>query len=91
MQHCWMCRQDFADDVRMVVPPREASHICVACSETPRGRQMMARESTIADGYYPGSHVRGDRQRQALRKALGLPKLRYRDDPTVNGMKPKPS
>lgn len=83
MLHCWLCRNDFPDETRMVTPPRESSHICVACSESPLGRRLMAREGQRYDGYYPGSFVKGDRHRQAMRKALRLPRLKYRDESVV--------
>lgn len=83
MPHCCMCGHDFPDETRMVVPPRESSAICVPCSESPMGRRLMARDDQRYDGYRPGSFVKGDRLRQALRRWTRQPRLKYRDEPVT--------
>lgn len=66
MQYCWMCHNEFPDDVRMVVPPGESSHICESCAQTEMGQRLMRRMDERYQGYRPGSFIKGDRFRQAL-------------------------
>lgn len=62
MRHCFLCQRDFADETPMVMA--RGSNICIPCADTPRGK--IAQQRPDGEGYYPGSHVKGERFRRAV-------------------------
>ena len=41
MRWCFLGSHEVPDGERMLMPPRGSSHICVPCSQTPRGKFVM--------------------------------------------------